>query len=136
MMLRKMIFATGLVLALAAGPAAAQPAEIAVVSTARVSLRAGPATSYPLVDALPAGSRLVLHGCLAGYAWCDVSWGADRGWLSAAYLHAIYRDAPIAITAMAAARLGIRIIAFDSLYWRRYRVGRPLYRRWRYRPLW
>jgi uncharacterized protein YraI len=127
-----------LVVALLAAMLASAPAhaaEIPVVATAAVNLRAGPGTGYPVVTKLPPRARLVLHGCLAGYGWCDVSWGPERGWLAAPYLTAIYRGAPIAVTA-AAVRLGVAIVAFDAGYWHRYYLGRPWYRHWRYYYRW
>jgi len=39
-------------------------------------------------------------------------------------------------TAVAAARLGIGIVAFDAGYWRRYYFGRPWYPRWRHYRGW
>lgn len=116
--------------------APAHAAEIPVVARTAVNLRAGPAVGYPIVAHLPPRAHLVLHGCLADYDWCDVSWGPDRGWLASADMGAIYRGAPVAITAIAAARLGVAIVAFDAGYWRRYYVGRPWYRRWRYYYRW
>ena len=130
-MLKKLIFGCGVVLALMTATAA-QAEEIPVVSTTGVNLRAGPGLDYPVVVDLPAGARMVLHGCLTGYAWCDVTWRGNRGWLSAAYMSAIYRNAPVAVTAAAATRLGIAIVTFDAGYWHRYYFGRPWYPRWRY----
>ena len=134
-MLKQFIFSFGLLLTLTAATAASA-ADIPVVSTTSANLRAGPAVSYPVVARLPAGSRLVLHGCLARYDWCDVSWGGNRGWLSAGYLNAIYRNAPVALTAIAAARLGVAIVAFDAGFWHRHYLGRPWYPRWRYYWRW
>lgn len=70
-MLKKITIPLGFLLALSVATAA-NAAEIPVVSTISVNLRAGPALSYPVVDRLPAGAHLVLHGCVAGYAWCEV----------------------------------------------------------------
>ena len=116
--------------------AAAHAAEIPVISTRSVNLRAGPGVNFPVVARLPSGAPLVLHGCVEGYAWCDVSWGAERGWLASAYLGHVYRGAPVALTAAAAARLGIAIVAFDAGYWHRYYLGRPWFPRWRYYHRW
>lgn len=122
-------FAVALALAMAT---AVEAAEIPVTSTTGGNLRAGPGLNYPVVVDLPPGARMVLHGCLTGYSWCDVTWRGNRGWLSAAYMSAIYRNAPIAVTAAAAARLGIAIVAFDAGYWHRYYFRRPWFPRWRY----
>lgn len=131
-MVKQLAAALGIVLALATATAASA-AEIPVTSTAGVNLRAGPGLDYPIVVDLPAGAQMVLHGCVRGYTWCDVSWRGNRGWLSAGYMSTVYRNAPIAITAVAAARLGVAIVAFNAGYWHRYYLGRPWFRPW-YRP--
>src|ERR1700761_4293666 len=60
--------------------------------TTNVSLRAGPGDGFPVVDRIPGGSHVDIHGCLKGDAWCDVSWSDDRGWVSAQYLEYLYRN--------------------------------------------
>ncbi|HEY4199787.1 MAG TPA: SH3 domain-containing protein [Devosiaceae bacterium] len=133
--MKKSAIVAGLLLVLI-GASAARAAEIDVVSTTTVNLRAGPAVSFPAVSYIPAGSHLVLYGCVAGYSWCDISWGRERGWVAATYLTTLYRSAPIPITGIAAARIGIRVVAFDAGYWQRYYVGRPWYPRRRYYGVW
>ena len=49
--------------------------------TTNVGLRAGPGDGFPVVDRIPGGSHVNIHGCLKGDAWCDVSWSDDRGWV-------------------------------------------------------
>lgn len=51
---------------------------------------AGPSTGYPTVAYLGAGGTVRLNGCLSDYAWCDVTDGANRGWVDADKL-AVYR---------------------------------------------
>jgi len=130
-MLKKLILVTAAAVALAAA-SAATAADNPVVSTTGINLRAGPGLNYPVVVDLPAGARMALHGCITGYTWCDVSWGGNRGWLASAYMSTIYRNAPVAVTAVAAARLGVAIVAFDAGYWHRYYFRRPWFPRWRY----
>jgi len=60
--------------------------------TATVSLRAGPGDGFPVVDRIPGGSKVNIHGCLKGDAWCDVSWSDDRGWVSSDELQWLYRN--------------------------------------------
>lgn len=135
-MIRNFLLALMVTLGLAAGTAAAAAADIRVVSLSGVVLRAGPGPHFPRVATVPPRAALVLHGCTAGYGWCDVSFGADRGWLASASLSTLYRAAPVAVTAATAARLGIAIVAFDAGYWHRYYVGWPWYRRWRWYHRW
>jgi uncharacterized protein YraI len=76
--------------ALLLAPTAALAAPgIVTVST---GLRAGPGPGFPLVDRIPGGSRVNVHGCLKGDAWCDISWSDDRGWVSSQYLEYFYHN--------------------------------------------
>ncbi|MEH0071137.1 SH3 domain-containing protein [Pannonibacter sp. Pt2-lr] len=63
---------------LMAGITAASASTVAV-SRANVNLRAGPATSYPVVTVVPQGASIVTHGCVNSYTWCDVAYGQLRG---------------------------------------------------------
>src|SRR5689334_24935114 len=60
--------------------------------TTNVSLRAGPGDGFPVVDRIPGGSHVNIHGCLKGDAWCDISWADDRGWVSSDELQWLYRN--------------------------------------------
>ena len=60
--------------------------------TTSVGLRAGPGDGFPVVDRIPGGSHVNIHGCLKGDAWCDVSWSDDRGWVSSDELQWLYRN--------------------------------------------
>jgi uncharacterized protein YraI len=66
----------------ATAPAAGTPAVI----NASVTVRAGPARSFPAVTWLLGGTRVTLLGCLDNWRWCDVVAGRDRGWVYASYL--------------------------------------------------
>lgn len=100
--------------------ASAAPAQV----TANVNLRTGPSTQYYPILVLPAGVRVEVYGCLAGYTWCDVSWGGNRGWISSRYLSTFYygpsyRPRP--------AR-PVPSVTFSFGYWDNHYVGRPWYR--------
>jgi uncharacterized protein YraI len=75
--------AVSLVATMAAPSLAA--AQDAIVTT-DLNLRAGPSTSFPVVDVIPASAPVDVHGCLSGYSWCDVSTEGTRGWVSSSYL--------------------------------------------------
>jgi len=128
--------AAAMLAALAFLPVQAQAATVTAVTTADINLRAGPATSYPVVVVLPARAGITVHGCLDDYSWCDIAWGAERGWVSASYLTVIYRSAPVVITPVVATRVGVGVVVYSEAYWRRHYVGRPWYRHWhRYGPV-
>lgn len=61
-------------LAILAVAATVATAATVAVATGNVNLRAGPSTAYPVVTVVPAGSRIVTHGCVAGYSWCDIAY--------------------------------------------------------------
>ncbi len=115
-----------LLLALLLLPAAAK-AQSAFTTTA-VSLRAGPAVTYPSVLVLGPGTPLTVNGCLSGWSWCDVSSPAARGWVAGAYLTSPYQGARVPLSGYGL-QLGLPIIAFSlNDYWGRYYRDRPWYR--------
>ncbi len=73
------------ILALAAGALmlSAGAASAATVTNA-VNLRAGPGTSYSVIDTLPAGADVDILNCTG--SWCRVSWDGAVGFASASYL--------------------------------------------------
>ncbi|MDA4844032.1 SH3 domain-containing protein [Hoeflea poritis] len=105
-------------------------------TTANVNLRAGPGTSYPVVVTVPNGTPITTYGCLDGYNWCDVSWGTERGWMSASYIQITYQGQPRIITPAIAPAVGLTVVVYNRAYWDRYYYGRPWYRHWDryYRP--
>lgn len=119
-----------LVAALLLAPTAALAAPgIVTVSTA---LRAGPGSSFPLVDRVPEGARVDIHGCLRGNAWCDVSFSDDRGWVSSQYLEYLYRNHYVYLPDYVD-EIGVPVVPFVlSSYWSSYYEGRPWYRRHAY----
>lgn len=117
--------ALGLLLTAWAPAAAALPANL----TATMHLRAGPSVYYPSVALMPAGALVEVLGCEAGYDWCDVQAGADRGWVDAAYLAAAGPGGPLVIAGNAVV-LGVPTVAFVfNTYWGNNYDGRPWYGR-------
>ncbi|WGD48877.1 SH3 domain-containing protein [Bradyrhizobium sp. CB1650] len=119
-----------LLAALLLAPTAALAAPgIVTVST---GLRAGPGSGFPLVDRIPGGARVNIHGCLRGNAWCDVSFSDDRGWVSSQYLEYLYRNHYVYLPDFAD-EVDVPVVPFVlSSYWSSYYGGRPWYRRHAY----
>jgi len=101
---------------------------------ADVNERSGPSTVYPSITVVPAGAPIVIYGCLADETWCDISWGPNRGWMSAAYIQVAYDSQPVPLPDYIAP-LGIPFVSFDfDTYWGDYYRDRPFYHdsyRWR-----
>lgn len=131
-MLKKTIVTLAL---LTAWTTAASASSVAV-STANVNLRAGPAASYPVVTVVPQGARIVTHGCVADYAWCDVAFGSYRGWVSASYIQVVYNGGPVVLSVAVAPAVGVTVVSYDRVYWDTYYVAQPWYGSWTayYRP--
>ena len=121
---------TALVAALLLAPTAALAAPgIVTVST---GLRAGPSAGFPLVDRVPEGARVNIHGCLRGNAWCDVSFSDDRGWVSSQYLEYLYRNHYVYLPDYVD-EIDVPVVPFVlTSYWSSYYGGRPWYRRHAY----
>lgn len=121
---------TALVAALLLAPTAALAAPgIVTVST---GLRAGPGPGFPLVDRVPEGARVNIHGCLRGNAWCDVSFSDDRGWVSSQYLEYLYRNHYVYLPDYVD-QIDVPVAPFVlTSYWSSYYDGRPWYRRHAY----
>jgi uncharacterized protein YraI len=119
-----------LLAALLLAPTAALAAPgIVTVST---GLRAGPGTGFPLVDRIPGGARVNIHGCLRGNAWCDVSFTDDRGWVSSQYLQYLYRNHYVYLPDYVDV-IDIPVVSFAlTSYWSSHYGGRPWYRRHAY----
>ena len=99
------------------------------IVTVSTGLRAGPGPGFPLVDRIPGGSRVNVHGCLKGDAWCDVSWSDDRGWVSSQYLEYLYRNKYVYFPDYVDV-VDVPIVPFVlSSYWSSYYSGRPWYQR-------
>lgn len=116
-----------LVAAMLLTPAAALAAP-GIVTTS-VSMRAGPGTGFPTVDRIPGGTRVDIHGCIRGDAWCDVSWTANRGWVSSRYLEYLYHNHFVYLPDYVDV-IDVPIVPFVlSSYWADYYAGRPWYHR-------
>ncbi|MES1955850.1 SH3 domain-containing protein [Salinisphaera hydrothermalis] len=102
-------------------------ASYAVVS-ASVDLRAGPRVGYPVLYVLRPGVRVLIHGCLDDYSWCDVSALDYRGWVYADYLDYEYDNRRVTIAGYGP-QIGIAIVVFSlGDYWSHHYRQRPWYR--------
>ena len=131
---------TGLKLVAAVAGLLAVPAAasaLTAVTTEPLPLRAGPAGDFPVVDQVPADARVIVHGCVGAYRWCDVSWRDAHGWARGdelAYLEGSRRVSIIEY----GPRARLPIVAFSvDRYWDRYYRSRPFYsERERWRTVW
>ncbi|MCE1238071.1 MAG: SH3 domain-containing protein [Hyphomicrobiales bacterium] len=123
---RRLLTAGALSLALTSAALGATPA----VTVGTVNLRAGPSTAYPVVTVVPVGTRIVTHGCIAGYTWCDVGVGPARGWMAANWILISQADTTVVLTPAVATAVGIGVVTFGRAYWNSYYVGYPWYRSW------
>jgi uncharacterized protein YraI len=97
--------------------------------TTSVNLRAGPSVEFPVVDRIPGGVPVEVHGCIRDALWCDVSTAHGRGWVAAQYLDYLYGgryvDLPSYIDVV-----DVPVTSFVlSAYWSSLYVGRPWYHR-------
>lgn len=123
-------------LASAAVPGVAAAATDAVTTT-ELNMRAGPSTSYPVVEVLPDNAEVTVYGCVGDYAWCDVSWQSARGWVAASYLSSYTNSRYVPIIEYGPT-IGLPVVdfVFDS-YWDTYYPGRSWYgNRARWRNYW
>jgi uncharacterized protein YraI len=112
---------------LLAAPSAAWAARGIVTGSA--SLRAGPGAGFPVVDRIPGGAHVNIHGCIRGGAWCDISWVRDRGWVSARNLEYFYRNRYVYLPDYVE-EVDYPVVPFVlSSYWASYYADRPFYRR-------
>ncbi len=134
-MRRKAIGLAAAVAGLVAGPAIAS--ALTAVTTEPVTLRAGPAFDFPVVDSIPNDARVNVHGCVRAYRWCDVSWRDARGWVQGDELAYYYQQSYVPIVTYGP-RIGLPVIAFSfDSYWDRHYRGRPWYgERTRWRSSW
>jgi len=99
------------------------------IVTTEVSMRAGPGTGFPVVDRIPGGARVNIHGCLRDNSWCDVSWDGDRGWVSAEYLEYFYRNRYVYLPDYVDV-IDVPVVPFVlTSYWSNYYAGRPFFQR-------
>lgn len=122
-MLRRTILA-GLFGAMAMPVAAS--AQTAITTT-ELNLRAGPSNDFPVVTTIPDDARVRVHGCIARYSWCDVSWDDERGWAYGAYLSYPYRGRYVVVSDYGD-EIDLPIISYNvGSYWDSYYRSRPWY---------
>ncbi len=96
-------------------------------TTDSVHMFAGPSDQYPAVMRLSAGRPLTIHGCLPDFAWCDVSWRGNRGWVTGFALEALSRERRVG-TADSGHLTGVPVVDFDVQdYWEDNYRDRPWY---------
>ena len=97
-------------------------------------MRAGPSTAFPVVDVVPGRTPVDVHGCVAGYSWCDVSADNNRGWVYAGYLSYPVRGSYVPLVEYVS-EIDVPIVSFSvGSYWDSYYRGRAWYgerARWR-----
>jgi uncharacterized protein YraI len=122
-------------LASAALPSVAAAANAEV--TTDLNMRAGPSTSFPVVEVIPDDANVTVHGCVSGYGWCDVTWRSARGWVHGDYLRYFYSNRYIPLTEYATI-VDVPIVTFSvDTYWDSYYRNRPWYgRRAYWRDVW
>jgi uncharacterized protein YraI len=92
-----------------------------------VSLHAGPGGDYPVVDRLPAGARVRIHGCVGRYAWCSIAWQGEWGWVPGDDLQALYRGRRVVVVDYGP-EIGLPIVGFSvDTYWREHYRNRGFY---------
>lgn len=74
--LRSGLAALGMVLA---SMTAASALDGVALNDARMHI--GPATNYPLVETIPAGTKILIDGCTEGKGWCMAQYGGRHGWI-------------------------------------------------------
>jgi uncharacterized protein YraI len=112
---------------LLATPAAALAAPGMI--TTSVNLRAGPSVEFPVVNRLPRGVPVEVHGCIRQALWCDVSWERERGWVAAQYLDYFYDGRYVDLPSYVDV-VDVPVASFVlTSYWSSYYFGRPWYRR-------
>ena len=64
--------------------------------THNLNLRAGPATSYPVVKIIPVGAEIDISAC--GQTWCSIIWAGHHGYVNGLYLvsHVTVAVSPLA----------------------------------------
>lgn len=117
-----------LVAALFVSTALAAPAFAANGSTSHgVQMHAGPSQDFPDVMRLAPNLKVTIHGCVQAWAWCDVEWRGNRGWVSTDALD--YRmDGTLLPVAGYGPRVGIPQLDFNlPRYWETHYRQRPWY---------
>lgn len=112
-------------------------AAVTAITTEPVSLRAGPAYDFPVVDRIPDDARVTVFGCVRAYRWCDIAWRDARGWVRGEDLVYLYQQRRVRLIEYGP-RIGLPVVVFTfDRYWDRHYRGRPFYtERSRWRTVW
>lgn len=108
---------------------------------ADTTLWSGPSPDYPPITNLPPQTWVSVQGCTAGWQWCDVITGPNRGWVPGNYI--LYPNQGIGVPLPSyGASIGVPIVTFViGTYWgahyrnrsfygnRNYWYGRPIHAR-------
>lgn len=98
-------------------------------TTDAVTMYAGPGTAYPEVATIEADQSVEIHGCLADWTWCDVSWRDDRGWIAGDDVVAELQGQRVVVL-QSGPQLGLSVVTFDiGSYWELYYPSRPFFTR-------
>lgn len=101
------------VLSLAAGAvfamSSAALADVPVIATADIDLHAGPSADYEVVGGVDVNGEALLHGCLEGSNWCEVSYAGMTGWAFSEYF--VGDDGGVEVPI---AELGIPLIIYED----------------------
>lgn len=94
-----------------------------------VNLRAGPSTTFPAVTVIPTASPIVIIGCDAAYAWCDVDFNGTRGWVSAEFINYALPSAPAPVPLpQAVATVQVPVVTYEvGPYWDAHYATQPFY---------
>lgn len=111
----------------------------------RAYLRAGPDVDYPRVGVIRARTRVMIHGCLRDWSWCDISDYRNRGWVFGQHITSTYRGRQRSVNSIAP-YVGINVLRLNfGRYWDNNYRSQPFYDerdRWerqyvqQYRPTW
>src|SRR5690606_8080645 len=73
-------------------------AQQAVHATTDLNVRAGPGPEYPVIGSIPIDGEAMLHGCIEGSRWCQVTAGSLEGWAYSDYLIADNSGVEVVLT--------------------------------------
>jgi uncharacterized protein YraI len=87
------------------------------ITTASIYMHSGPARGYPVLAHLNPGEALTVHGCTAGFVWCDVSSGISRGWVAGRFIDTVFDTRHVAFVEYAP-RMDVPVVVFEQKpYW-------------------
>src|SRR5262249_40619648 len=87
---------------------------------------AGPG-EYPEVIGVPQTTPVQIYGCIEGYAWCDVMWKDQRGWVRGDTVQFEHEGRRVVLEP--GVHVDVPIINFEvGGYWDDHYRNRPFYR--------